>query len=146
MTAPFIVTAFDVPRPGLEALVEAGLDQYNDALGDRGAFDGQQPISSAAHDSGGRVIGGAVGRTLGRCCELQQLWVDAAHRHAGVGSAVVRAFEQRAIERGCDTFYLSTFSFQARPFYERLGYATQLEIPGHGAAGSKFFMVKKLGA
>jgi hypothetical protein len=26
------------------------------------------------------------------------------------------AFEQRAIERGCDTFYLITFNFQARPF------------------------------
>ena len=52
--------------------------------------------------------------------------------------------QQRAIERGCDTFYLSTFSFQARPFYERLGYSVQLEIPGHGVAGSKFFMVRKL--
>ena len=146
MTTPFTIATFDVPKPGLEALVDAGLDQYNDAFGERGAFDGQQPISSAACDGGGRMIAGAVGRTLGRCCELQRLWVDAAPRHAGVGSAVVRAFEQRAIERGCDTFYLSTFSFQARPFYERLGYTMQLEIPGHGAAGSKCFMVKKTGA
>ncbi|MDH0863299.1 GNAT family N-acetyltransferase [Mitsuaria sp. GD03876] len=144
MTSPFTVAAFDVPKPGLAALIEAGLDQYNEAFGERGAFDGQGELSSAAYDAGGRVIGGAVGRTLGRCCELQQLWVDATHRQAGVGSAVVRAFEQRARERGCDTCYLSTFSFRARPFYERLGYAVQLEIPGHGAAGSKFFMVKKL--
>lgn len=142
----FTTTAFDDPKPGLAALVEAGLDQHNEAFGDHGAFDGQRGLSSAAYDTGGRLIGGAVGRTLGRCCELKQLWVDAAFRHAGVGSAVLRAFEQRAIERGCNTFYLSTFSFQARPFYERLGYTVQLEIPGHGAAGSKFFMVKKMPA
>lgn len=135
------ITAFDESRPGLEAVVDAGLDRFNDA---HAAFDGQRPLNCAARDARQAVVGGAVGRTLGQCAELTRLWVDDAQRGRGVGAALVRAFERRARDRGCVTVYLSTFSFQARPFYEQLGYRVALEIPGHGAAGSKFLMLRTL--
>ncbi len=77
-----------------------------------------------AHDDAGRVIGGAVGRSWGECCELQQLWVQPERRGGGLGTALVRAFEARAVARGCRLFYLETFSFQAPEFYQRLGYET----------------------
>ncbi len=77
-----------------------------------------------AHDAEGAVMGGAVGRTWGDCCELQQLWVQPEHRGAGLGTALMHAFEARALQRGCRLFYLETFSFQAPAFYQRLGYET----------------------
>jgi GNAT superfamily N-acetyltransferase len=129
------------PQPELEAMVDAGLDEFNASVD---AFRGELPLSCAARDATGVVIGGAVGRMLGRCCELKMLWVHKAHRHCGVGGKLVRAFEERATAHGCSTSYLWTFSFQATGFYERLGYTAKLELPGHGAAGSKFVMVREL--
>lgn len=78
----------------------------------------------------GTVVGGAVGRTWGECCHLQQLWVDAACRHRGIGTQLMRRFEERAAARGCRTFYLDTFSFQAPELYRRLGYRSALELRG----------------
>jgi GNAT superfamily N-acetyltransferase len=59
----------------------------------------------------GRVVGGAVGRWWGECCELQQLWVEPSYRRRGIGTQLIQAFEARAREHGCSTFYLETFSF-----------------------------------
>lgn len=89
-----------------------------------------------ARDERGAVVGGAVGRTWGEACELQQLWVDEAQRGSGIGSQLMRGFEQRAHERGCKLFYLETFSFQAPAFYRRFGYEAVHEITAfpHGIA------------
>lgn len=82
----------------------------------------------------GTRLGGAVGRSWGECCELQQIAVDPAVRGQGAGSAVMAAFEAEARSRGCRLIYLETFSFQAAPFYEQLGYerihSTQGFAPG----------------
>ena len=56
----------------------------------------------------------------------------------GIGSQLVRRFEEAAAARGCRVFYLDTFSFQARPFYERLGYEARLEIRGFGPGIAKY--------
>ena len=68
------------------------------------------------------VLGGAIGRSWGPCCELQQLWVHPAQRRQGIGGGLVRAFEDLGRCRGCSIFYLETFDFQAPALYRSLGY------------------------
>jgi GNAT superfamily N-acetyltransferase len=109
-------------------VVDAGLGEANQ--GAAPSIEEVRRLGCFARAAGGAIVGGAVGRTWGECCELQQLWVDPAHRRAGTGARLLRLFEQRAFERGCRTFYLDTFSFQAPAFYRRLGYAPVLEIAG----------------
>jgi ribosomal protein S18 acetylase RimI-like enzyme len=92
----------------------------------------------------GSVIGGVVGRTWGLCAELQQLWVEPAHRRRGIASQLVRAFETKAWERGCRTVYLETFSFQAPALYRALGYGVRLELTGFAPGISKLVMVHEL--
>jgi ribosomal protein S18 acetylase RimI-like enzyme len=43
-------------------------------------------------------------------------------RRRGVGRELMAQAEARAVERGCHAAWLDTFSFQARSFYEKLGY------------------------
>jgi GNAT superfamily N-acetyltransferase len=43
-------------------------------------------------------------------------------RGRGVGRELMAQAEARAVERGCHAAWLDTFSFQARGFYEKLGY------------------------
>lgn len=87
-------------------------------------------------------MGGAVGRTWGRCCELLQLWVAAEHRAGGVGSRLMREFEGRARQRGCDVFYLTTLSYQAPEFYRKHGYDVLAQVSGYPQGIVKFLMHK----
>jgi GNAT superfamily N-acetyltransferase len=122
------------------AIVDAGLDAYNVAAAPLGDV---RPLSSFARLPSGELVGGAVGRTWGRCCEIRQLWVAEAHRGRGLGTSLVNALEGRAVERGCHTFYLETWTFQARRFYETLGYEVRLAIEGHAPGVAKFVMMRE---
>ena len=50
------------------------------------------------------------------------LWVSDGLRGRGVGRELMDRAEVRARERGCHSAWLDTFSFQARGFYEKVGY------------------------
>jgi ribosomal protein S18 acetylase RimI-like enzyme len=128
----------DVPREEAH-IVDEGLGESNKALA---RVQDVRGLSCFVRSPGGEVVGGAVGRTWGACCELQQLWVDPRYRRQGLGSRLVRQFEQRGAARGCHTFYLDTFSFQALGFYRSLGYRPKLEIGGFPDRIRKFIMVR----
>ena len=128
----------DVPADAAH-VVDDGLDAANAAAA---PLHEVQALASFAHDAAGQVIGGAIGRTWGQCCELQQLWVDPPLRKQGLGAALVRAFEARAAERGCRVFYLETFSFQAPRLYAALGYEVLAAIEGFGPGLVKYLMAK----
>lgn len=124
------------------ALVDQGLGDFNDAAA---PLHEVRPISCFARGASGQVLGGAVGRRWGRCCELQQLWVEPAHRHLGIASTLIRAFEAHAAGHGCTSFYLETFSFQAPGLYLRLGYQVEYErkVYPHGIV--QYHMGKHVG-
>jgi ribosomal protein S18 acetylase RimI-like enzyme len=126
--------------PPEAAVVDAGLGAANEAAA---PLHEVQRLATFARLPSGEVIGGAVGRTWGTCCELQQLWVESAYRRRGVGARLVREFESRAHARGCRTFYLETFSFQAPSLYRSLGYVVRLELTGFGAGIVKYTMVRE---
>ena len=135
----FLTVHDDLPHEPA-AVVDAGLGSSNELAA---ALHEVRPLSVSAKLSSGQVIGGAVGRTWGSCCELQQLWVAPAHRRRGIGTRLVKAFEQRAESRSCRTFYLETFSFQAPELYRSLGYETRLELRGFGPGIANYTMVRE---
>ncbi|MEQ1736311.1 MAG: GNAT family N-acetyltransferase, partial [Rhodoglobus sp.] len=108
-------------------LVGDGLDSANAGAA---PLDDVVPLSCFARLPDGAVVGGAIGRTWGVCCELQQLWVEPARRRQGLGAELVKAFEAHAAARGCSTYYLETFSFQAPSLYRSLGYEVALALEG----------------
>lgn len=138
---PLAYTTGDALPPEDIAAVDEGLHAFNLAEGFVGEV---QRLYVVAKDAGGRVVGGAVGRTWGRCCELQQLWVDGGSRHSGIGTGLMARFEAEAAGRGCKLAYLDTFSFQAPAFYRRLGYAPIHTIAGFGHGIEKYLMQKEL--
>ena len=99
------------------------------------------PCHASRTEDGG-VVGGAVGRWWGQCCELQQLWVEPSYRRRGIATQLVQAFEARAREHGCSTFYLETFSFQAPRLYELLGCSVAYEHKVYPHGIIKYMMLK----
>ena len=63
------------------------------------------------------------------------MWVAAGLRGGGIGALVLAAAEDEGRARGCTRAHLDTFSYQARPFYEKHGwrvFATLDDYPkGH---------------
>ena len=62
-----------------------------------------------------------------------------ARRTGGAGTA-----ESRARERGCIGVYLDTFEYQARPFYERLGYELFGTLEGYPPGYRQYYLAKRL--
>jgi ribosomal protein S18 acetylase RimI-like enzyme len=120
------------------ALVDAELGASNEAAA---PLHEVMPLACFARLASGAVVGGAVGRSWGACCELQQLWVHETHRRQRIGARLILAFEHRAQSRGCRTFYLETFSFQAPALYRSLGYEVRLELHGFAPGIVKYTMV-----
>jgi ribosomal protein S18 acetylase RimI-like enzyme len=137
---PYSIDTHD-SLPAQEAqTIDEGLGEANDLAA---PLHEVQPLSCFAKDEQGQVIGGAIGRRWGTCCELQQLWVKPAHRRLGLGAKLVRAFETRATEHGCTHFYLETFNFQAPGFYASLGYTVAHEHSVYPHGITKLLMVKQ---
>ena len=130
----------ELESPATEVIAE-GLDVANFAAA---SMRDVRPLLCFARAASGEIIGGARGRTWGRWAELQQLWVDVAHRRRGVGSKLIHLFEARAIERGCRVFYLQTFSFQAPDLYRSLGYSVLADISGFPDGIQMSLMTKNL--
>jgi ribosomal protein S18 acetylase RimI-like enzyme len=93
----------------------------------------------------GEVIAAFNGHTWGGCCVLAHLWVHEAQRGRGLGRALLQAAEAEAAYRGCEQVVLSTHSFQAPAFYERLGYERHAVIRGQPAGHANIVYVKRLG-
>ena len=52
--------------------------------------------------------------------------------------------EAYARERGCTDAFLDTFSFEARAFYEKLGYRVFGTLENHPTGHQHYFMTKRL--
>lgn len=130
----------DTLPPADAAVVDQGLGDFNDTAA---PLHEVRALGCFARDDAGTVVGGAVGRTWGKACELQQLWVGEKQRGTGLGSQLMHAFEQRARERGCRLFYLETFSFQAPDFYRRFGYEVVRAITAFPHGIEKLLMERR---
>ena len=124
------------------AVVDAGLDEHNVA---ESALADVRPLHVIAERVDGAVAGGAIGRTWGECCELQQLWVEPGARSRGIGTRLIQSFEDAARARGCVLVYLETFSFQAPEFYQAHGYSQVLKVGGFTRGVVKFTLHKTIG-
>ena len=103
-----------------------------------------QPLVVALRDDNGVPQGGVWGYTAHGWLFIQFLVVAEALRGAGHGRALMAAAEQEALARGCHAVWLDTLEFQARGFYEKLGYELFGELPGYPPPYCRFFMKKSL--
>jgi GNAT superfamily N-acetyltransferase len=115
----FGFAASDTPEVGtFEAIFEA-LDATSRAL-----VGPARPhlLVISIRDDGGVVVGGLWGYTVFQWLHVQMLVVPEPLRGQGVGSALMALAEMEARARGCRGMHVDTFSFQAAPFYRKLGF------------------------
>jgi GNAT superfamily N-acetyltransferase len=124
------------------AAVQAGLRAFNVA---RIGPPAEEPVQIFLRDDTGRVVGGLLGHIRWRWLYVAKLWIAAEHRSAGCGAALMAAAESHARARGCLGAYLDTFEYQARPFYEKLGYTLFGTLEGYPPGYRQYHLAKRFG-
>lgn len=91
----------------------------------------------------GEVVGGLFAYTNWDWLCIAQLWVAESVRGRGVGKQLIGLAEAEARRHGCRHAHVDTFSFQALPFYERLGYRVFGRIENYPAGHARYFLEKR---
>jgi GNAT superfamily N-acetyltransferase len=141
------------PEPDIELCDESECQELSAFLVERiyefnaratGYFDGRL-LGGRLRNDAGEVIAAFNGHTWGGCCVVAHLWVAEAERGRGLGRALLQAAEAEAARRRCEQILVSTHSFQAPAFYERLGYQRQAMVPGQPKGHANIVYLKRLG-
>jgi GNAT superfamily N-acetyltransferase len=119
----------------------AQLRDYNHA---RAGATEVMPLAVLLHNERGDVVGGLHAVSAYDWLIVELVFVPDAMRGRGVGSALLARAEEIARARSCTGVWLDTFSFQARGFYERLGYQLFGTIEDHPAGAERYFLKKML--
>jgi GNAT superfamily N-acetyltransferase len=120
--------------------VENIINQYNGSV----MKSDYRPLAILLKDAKGEVVGGLLGKTEWGWLYVATLAIQEPYRSQGYGTKLLELAEQEAAARGCHDVFLDTFSFQARPFYERQGY-TVFGVLENFTEHTKYFMRKRLG-
>lgn len=101
-----------------EIIVQRGLDAYNHGFG----LEPITELTAFVRDENGVVKGGVYGEVFWNWLYVDLLWVSPELHEKGYGEKLLTSIEQGALSHGAEKAYLSTTSFQALPFYHRVGY------------------------
>ncbi len=96
------------------------------------------------HDQENATVGGIAGEVFGGWVYISLLWVEERLRNHGFGTELVKRLEAEAIQLGCNYAHLDTYSFEAKPFYERSGYELFAKLDNYPQGHSKYFLKKTL--
>ena len=75
---------------------------------------------------------------------INRLWIAPEQRKSGISSNLLLEAEKQAKNNSCIGNTLSTYDFQARPFYEKYGYKLFGILSDNPKRHERYFMQKKL--
>ena len=139
----YTLSVTDVEDPANRLAIACSLVEYNTSLAGPSQY---RHLAVLLRDLAGNVVGGMWGNTAYDWLTIYLLAVPATLRGQGIGTELMQLAESAAAARGCHGVWLDTLEFQARGFYEHIGYVCFGELPHYPSGYSKYFMKKEIGA
>ncbi|MGH6889062.1 MAG: GNAT family N-acetyltransferase [Rhizomicrobium sp.] len=131
----------EASEPAVNDVIHAGLRAFNRDMAD---WPERQYFNVVLRDAAGRVRGGLLASLSSDVLRIDDLFIEEAFRRRGCGEKLVAMAEAEGHRRGARLACVMTFSFQARPFYEKLGYDMFAELPYQGGAHTLYWLKKLL--
>jgi GNAT superfamily N-acetyltransferase len=132
----------DKPSPGAFAKLWEPLRAFNESIvGDASARTLAILLREPATDA---IVGGLWGRSLWGSMYIDIMFVPQDLRGRGIGTSLLRQAEGEAIRRGCTHLWTDTYAFQARPFYERMGFIVFARLDGPAPIFPRCFLMKDI--
>jgi ribosomal protein S18 acetylase RimI-like enzyme len=139
----------DTPSPRDRSRIHEQIKAFNDEVSPHHRAvrqGGVQTLDIFIRDEEGRLCGGLLGTTYWGWLEVEDLWLGSSLREQGIGRRLVTMAEEEARSRGCSRVWLRTFGFQARGFYEKLGYRVIGVLEDYPPGDGLYWMRKDLEA
>lgn len=95
-------------------------------------------------DGQGRLQGGIRAACYWNTLHIELLWLDEAARGSGTGAELVSRAEEFARAHTCKKALVETTSWQAKPFYEKLGYTLIATLPDRPKGHASHYLTKSL--
>lgn len=102
------------------------------------------PVVQLKVERDGDVIAGLFGSVYWGWFDLDRLWVDPNHTGEGLGTRLLEEGERLARGLGATQVKLTTFSFQAKTFYQRFGYEVAGVLHDYPPGSDYYMMTKRL--
>lgn len=136
------ITICDTPTDADRDAILGPLAAFN---ADNGYPADPRLVAILLSDEAGKTVGGLWGRTVYDWLFVDYLVVPESMRGRVLGTRLMASAEAIAADRGCVGSWLTTFTFQARGFYEKLGYSVFGTLDNSPADNIRIFMQKRLG-
>lgn len=91
-----------------------------------------------------KLIGGAIGFVQYNWYFLDLLYIDKEYRNKNIGTKLIRAIEEYAKKENLTGVRMETWNFQARGFYEKMGYTVWAEIKDCPPGTIDYYLKKEL--
>lgn len=134
------------PTPSDMEFLSQGIQAYNrtTAPGLPEVSEDDLKFAVLVRDDKGNIVGGIRATAFwGHLC-IELLWLAETARGRGIGKRLVNSAEAFALEHGYRYARVETTSFQAKPFYEKLGYQVFGVLEDFPEGYTSFYMRKRL--
>ncbi|MCP3660717.1 MAG: GNAT family N-acetyltransferase [Bacteroidetes bacterium] len=109
------------------------------------SFSGTEYELYGFYDDNEKLVGGIVYRNLWGALDIKYIYLDKKLRGLKLGKQLIeKALEIGKKELNCNVAYLSTFSFQALGFYEKLGFKVEFTRDKFANNIKEHYLVKML--
>ncbi len=120
--------------------LRAALRAYNQSIT---ALSNYHQLYIKVENDKNELIGGIYGKIAWRWLYIDLLWVHPEHRSEGIGKKLMQSIEKEANAREVFSYYVSTASFQAPVFYQKMGYQICGEIKDLPPGYTTYFFKKQ---
>src|SRR3569623_1338981 len=103
-----------------------------------------RPVAILLADDRGACPGGLWGRMGYDWMFVELLVIPEEHRGRGLGTGLMREAERMARANACVGIWLDTYDFQARGFYEKLGFELFGTLDDNPVGHRHYFLRKRL--
>ena len=133
--------AVEAKDEAVDQMVHTGLRAFNRT---RANWPERQHFNITLRDTERNVRGGILATVNYDVLVLEDVFIEEDCRTGGHGARMMALAEEEGMRRGARLAVVSTFSWQARPFYEKCGYSVYAELPYNNGMYTLFSLKKSL--
>lgn len=97
-----------------------------------------------ARNQNGEILGGIRAVCYWNTMHIELLWLAENTRGKGIGKSLLAAAESFAKENNCEKVFVETTSWQAKPFYEKVGYILFAKLNDRPKGFVSYYLTKNL--
>ncbi|GGA69761.1 N-acetyltransferase [Neiella marina] len=125
--------------------ISQGIQSYNQLhLPDEVVFEPDTKFAVFVRNNHNEVVGGVRATAFWNYCIVELLWLSEETRGSGVGSKLMAQVESYAKSKGFQYIRAETLDFQAKGFYEKLGYKVFGQLPDYPKGHTTYCLAKDL--